>query len=329
MHKAALIYNPAAGGRRERRTADVECAAAVLRQAGVETIVVATTSPGSASEQAMQAAAAGCDTIIACGGDGTIHDSMQRLVSERSSAALGVLPLGTGNALANDLGLPRDPARAAHALLDAEPRRIAVGQAEYADSRKRYFIVTAGVGGDAHMLYKLTAEFKQRHGMRAYYGQAAWLFVTHPFPPFEVELVESTSKERRKEVVAQLLAVRIRHFGGLIRNLAPGAELQRDELRLVLFRSPRRASFLIYLLGRFLGATWHAPGVDLVWADEVICRYLDPSARAQLTWRGRDWRSSIYAEVDGELIGGLPVKLSAVANALNLLVPRRKEAVRE
>ena len=116
MRKAALFYNPLSGRRRARRLADVEAALAVLRQAGVEAAAEPTRGQADAGEQARQAIAGGCDTIIACGGDGTAHDVLQGMVG--SDAALGIIPLGTANALAHDLRLPLSPTGAARGASD-------------------------------------------------------------------------------------------------------------------------------------------------------------------------------------------------------------------
>jgi len=324
MQRAAFIYNPIAGPRRQDRKAAVEQAAAVLRDARVATELVETRGPHTASDQAMEMIAAGCDTIIACGGDGTIHECMQQMVETRSPAALGVLPFGTGNALAADLRIPRDPAAAAHVLLRSEPRRIAVGrlEPETGDAAQgRYFIVTAGVGGDAHMLYSLNFETKQRHGMNAYYAQAAQIFLSHDFPAFLVEFDDEHSGSLRTEVVSQVLAVRISNFGGLIRGLAPGASLQRDDMRLVLFRTPRKSAFLFYMLGRLLQRKWLGPAVELVWAHRAICRPLPGDAQLGRPWPRQNKAARIYAEADGEVSGRLPVRLSSVPDALTLLIP--------
>src|ERR1700758_1908333 len=125
MRKVALLYNPTAGKNRARRLAEVQAAAHVLQSAGVDTIAQPTSAPGSAGQQAREAVAQGCDTIVACGGDGTVHDIVQGLAG--TDTPVGVIPFGTGNALANDLRLSRDAAKAARLLLDSRPRRIALG----------------------------------------------------------------------------------------------------------------------------------------------------------------------------------------------------------
>ena len=305
MRRVALLYNPVSGMRRERRVGDVEIAAAIFRNAGVEVEIVPTTTAGSAGAQARKAADQGCDSIIACGGDGTIHDVLQGLVS--TPTPLGLLPLGTGNALATDLRLSRDPAKAARQLLTAQPTRIAVGKAEYTRGGAptcRYFTVIAGVGADAMMLYSLNMEFKKRYGMTAYYAAAARLFAKYPFVPFEVEL--NGARER----VYQLMAVRVQHFGGVLRRLAPEAGLHRNDLAFALFRSRSRLTYLMYVIRGFLQQRWHVPGVDVVHATEAVCRPL-PDVAPQ----------ALYAEADGEVLGALPVRISIVPDALTLLMP--------
>jgi YegS/Rv2252/BmrU family lipid kinase len=312
MRKAVLLYNPIAGKNRQRRRNDVEAAAQVLRSAGVEAHPVETQAPGSAGEQALEAVAAGCDTVIACGGDGTIHDVVQGLAG--SDTPVGVIPLGTGNSLGNDLRLPRNPARAARVLLASEPRRIALGKLEYPDretgrQNARYFIVIAGAGVDARMLYQMNVAAKQWGGMTAYYGEAFRLFLTHRFQRFEVEWSDRAGEAHRVGVT-QVMAVRLRQFGGILRWLAPDAAPESDDLQLVLFRTANRVSYSLYLLRALLQQRWKTPGVDLVCAREAVCRSIagEPS-------------SNIYAEADGELLGGLPVRFSTVPRALTLLVP--------
>src|ERR1700680_4632513 len=155
MRKAILLYNPLSGRRRGRRLADVEAALSVLRSAGVEASAAPTRAASDATDQTKQAVAEGCDTIFACGGDGTVHDVLQGLVG--THVALGIIPLGTANSLAHDLRLPPSPAAPAQAALPAQPRRIAVGRVEYQDFTgspgQRYFTVTAGIGVDAHLFY--------------------------------------------------------------------------------------------------------------------------------------------------------------------------------
>src|SRR5690348_14466352 len=174
MRRAALFYNPLSGRRKKYRIQDVELAASVLRSAGVEVEVAPTKAASDAAAQVRMAVRHGFDTVIACGGDGTVHDVLQGLAG--TDAALAIIPLGTANAMAHDLRLPISCERAARALLTAIPKRIAVGKIEYRDFNNipssRYFTVAAGVGVDAHLFYKLNRMIKDRMGMLAYYTKA-------------------------------------------------------------------------------------------------------------------------------------------------------------
>ncbi len=312
MRKALLLYNPLSGPRRSRRVADVEAAGAVLRAAGVENRAAATPGPGEASEQVKEAIALGYDTIIACGGDGTVHETLQGLVG--TEVALAVIPLGTANALAHDLGVPLSPAAAARALLQGKPRRVSAGQVEYRDfsgqSSCRYFTVAAGIGVDAELFYKLNPAAKRHLGMIAYYVQGTRLWLTHKMEHFQVEMGEDGSRQTAQ--VSQLLAVRIQDFGNLLRELAPGASLERDDLRLVLFHTRSRAAYLGYLMRGLVGARWRIPGIEWRQAWEVECQPIDSTT-------GQN--SRIFVEADGELLGTLPARVSIVRHAFTLLMP--------
>src|SRR5437763_7908011 len=104
MRKAALFYNPLSGRRKKHRVKDVEAAAAILRAAGVELEVAPTKAASDAAAQVRMAVRNGFDTIVACGGDGTVHDVLQGITG--TDSALGIIQLGTANAMAHDLQLP-------------------------------------------------------------------------------------------------------------------------------------------------------------------------------------------------------------------------------
>lgn len=288
---------------------NVTVAAEVFRRAEVESEVQPTTGPGSAAEQARAAADGGYDAVVVCGGDGTVHEALQGLVDRET--ALGVLPLGTGNALANDLKLPRDIAPAARQLLTFQPRAIKLPRIDFGSpvgriqDASRYFIVGAGMGADAQLVYKLTLALKSRWGMSAYYAEAWRQWFRYPYPLFEVEFHDGNRV--RREQVSQVLAIRVEWMGGLLRRLAPGASLHRDDLRLVLVKSRRRWPYLRYVTGLQLNRAWVGQEIELIYAKELTCRPLD-SAR-------------IYAEADGELLARLPVSIAMTTHVANLLAP--------
>jgi YegS/Rv2252/BmrU family lipid kinase len=312
MRRVALIYNPASGQYSTKRHAGIEQALAVLRAAGVEAEVLETTfAVGSAGVLAEEAVRRGCDTIFACGGDGTVHEVLQSLVG--ADVALGVVPLGTANALAANLGLHSSPAKTVRKLLTATPERISVGRIFFQDAqgatRSRYFTVAAGVGPDALFLSRLDPGLKRRLGYLLYMIEGFRVWVTHSFPFFQAAFMEDASAQPREEEISQLLAVRIRDFGGVLHNLAPGATLHRDTLRLVAFKTRSRLRYFRYIMAAIFGHPRSSREVELIDAVSVECQSRSGSS------------ARIFAEADGELLGNLPVRIEIVPQALTLLIP--------
>lgn len=309
MRKATILFNPNSG-RGGHRRAELEKAVGILQSAGIRNDLTVCHSSQEATQHAHVAVAAGSDTVFACGGDGTIHDVIQGLAG--TNVALAILPLGTANALAHDLGLPLHPSDAARALLKSEVRRIPLGRVEYQDFSGKpaacYFTVAAGIGVDAHLFYKLNSELKQRSGMIAYYMKAWHLWATYHMPRFEVEYLNGDGSKQRTNLT-ELLAVRIRFFGGVLRQLVPGAALEHPELRTVMCRTSNRNSYLRYVAGALLGQHWKVNGIDLVSCSEIECQL--PEGTQQ----------RIYVEADGELLGRLPARMTIVPDALSVRAP--------
>ena len=179
----------------------------------------------------------------------------------------------------------------------------------------RYFVITAGIGVDAHLFYKLQSGVKQKLGMAAYYAKAWHMWFSYPMTRFFAEYSESGSRVTRKANVTELLAVRIRDFGGVIHELAPGASLDRNDLRLILCHTNSRLAYLAYVTRGLLGVSWKFRNVELALAESVTCNYGEPS--------GFEKQSNIYVEADGELIGTLPAEITVVPDAFTLLAPAR------
>jgi YegS/Rv2252/BmrU family lipid kinase len=311
MRRVALIYNPASGQHSWRRHAAIDKALAVLSEAGVVARAHETIAPGSAGVLAEEAVRRGCDTVIACGGDGTVHEVLQSLVG--TSVALGVVPLGTANALAANLGLHTSPAKAVRKLLTALPVRVSVGQISYRDAtdatRSRYFTVTAGVGADALFLSRLNPALKRRIGYILYLIEGFRVWVTHSFPLFEAAFEERAGAQPRVELISELLAVRIRNFGGVLNNFIPGATLHKEGLRLAAFKTRSRFSYFRFLLATLFGRATFTREIEVLDAVSVECRPRNGSS------------PRILVEADGEFLGDLPVRIEIVPDAITLLIP--------
>lgn len=327
VRKAAFIYNLSSGPSRERRLLKLEAAARVLLDAGVEVQLAATTAPGSAIAQARELARSGFDTVIACGGDGTVNEVAQGLIESGAATALGVIPLGTANAVAAELGLPANTTGAARKLLSAERRRISVGKLEFCDrqgnQRQRYWLAAASVGVDAELMYTISTLHKRRYGMAAYLAGGARLMLTHPFAPFSVEFTEAATGQKKREIVAHFLLARVSNFGKIFKGVAPGAALTSDDATLVLFKTWRRLAYIRFATAVLLGTGWKIPGIEAVQVSELQAQPVNAADNLPEEWRQNLVKEPLLrAEVDGEVVGILPVRSTIIPSALTLLFPR-------
>jgi diacylglycerol kinase family enzyme len=253
----------------------------------------------------------GCDAVLACGGDGTVHEILQSLVG--SDVALGVIPLGTANALAANLGLIGAPAKVARKLLEAEPTRISVGRIHYQDKSgnpgSRYFVVAAGIGPDALVMSRMDAGLKRRLGYVLYLIECTRTWATFSFPYFEAVLPANGHGDGRVVDVSQLLAVRVRSFGGVLNQLAPGASLNNSNLSLLAFKTQSRMHYLKFLLAALAGRHTFKGAVELLETPSIECRAHNGAGE------------TLFVEADGEVLGFLPVRLEVVPQSLTLLVP--------
>lgn len=310
MQKAFLIYNPASGQKRAKRAEQISRVVGVLRAAGVTVEACATTHAGSAVQQAQEAANAGADTIVACGGDGTANEALNGLMRASGNAALGLVPLGSGNLLASDLRLPSNPVAATQALLHYKPFPIRPGVIHSqtpSGPEKRYFIVAAGVGADAELMFRTGVKSKERFGRNAYFLEMMRMALRRGYPMFHAEW-EDEQGVRHEGKAMLAMAIRAKKFPGLLRFVNLGSALTRDDLCLLLFRTNKIRHFMLYFAGVACGANWKVPQVEVVHSKWFRCTAL-PGEK------------EIHSQSDGELLGTLPVEVSIESRAFNLLMP--------
>lgn len=289
--------------------------AQVFRSSGMQPELCATTDAGSAIAQARQAAESGFDALIACGGDGTANEVLNGLMSSSRRPALGVVPLGSGNLLATDVCLPLNPIAAAQALLGYTPREIQPGMITSRSSsgpQKRYFIVAAGVGSDAELMYRTAVESKERWGRNAYFLEMARMTVHGSYPMFQVEW-EDMQGRRIQEQGSLVMAIRAQRFPGLLRLVKLGSSLLQPRFRLLLFRTDKVRHFLHYFASVTSGMNWNVPQVGVVESRWLCCTPQDTAIK-------------IHAQADGELLGRAPAELSIEQSTFPLLMPPESPA---
>jgi diacylglycerol kinase family enzyme len=157
--RAAVVINPAKVADPAGRRAEI--VAALVEAGWGEPLWLETTPEDPGTGQARAALAAGAQTVFACGGDGTVMACVTALAG--SDTALAVIPSGTGNLLAANLGLPSDAAEGIRMATDAPARRIDVGCCG-----QTRFAVMGGMGFDADMVGGTPEQLKARIGWPAY-----------------------------------------------------------------------------------------------------------------------------------------------------------------
>jgi diacylglycerol kinase family enzyme len=285
---------------RGKRIGLVDRIAGALAEAGHRVEPVPTKAAGDATRIARDAVASGADVVISFGGDGTLNETANGMIGSRTP--LATLPAGTANVLARETRLGCNPLRAARALGALEPRRVAVGLLETADREPRHFLLMAGVGFDAHIVYNLNVPLKARIGQFAYW-LSAFKEVARAQDEFDVEVNGRTQR------CSFALASRVRNYAGWM-TIARGVSLFRDEFEVVLCEGTSAArDYAKYFCAVMTGRASTAKGMSFLRASEV--RFSGP----------QDTR--VYVQIDGEYAGRLPARVSIIRDALTLLVPRK------
>ncbi|MDP3774300.1 MAG: diacylglycerol kinase family lipid kinase [Gemmatimonadales bacterium] len=169
MTRAVIITNPAAGRSAE---ADLALVRRRLTEVGVVVDVATTGGRGDAERLAREAVSDGAELLIAHGGDGTVMEVAGVLVG--TERPIGILPAGTGNLLAGNLGMRRSAQAAVDVILAGKTRAIDVGRME-STTGARYFAVAAGVGFDAQLMHQTAQHHKRTFGVGAYVATAVGL----------------------------------------------------------------------------------------------------------------------------------------------------------
>ncbi|HKT12614.1 MAG TPA: diacylglycerol kinase family protein [Terriglobia bacterium] len=304
MKKAVLISNPLAGTRTRRRSRRVQEAVAVLHSAGIAVELRATSGPGDARQLAREAVKNGSDLVIVCGGDGTINEVLNGLVP--SNIPLAVLPGGTANIVAKELGLPGNIVKAARQLPSWRPCRIPLGRATWEESGsigQRFFVALAGVGFDARIISQLDMEKKLRMGVVAYCSEAVRQVFHYSFPNFQVSVDSST--------VSATFAViqRSRRYAGWLKLAIPHSIAEPD-FSCCMFEGAGAARYFRYAVSILTQSHQRLPDVRFRSGSNVHC----------MSDQAGD---PILFEVDGELAGRIPVTFDTVPNALTLMAPEQ------
>ena len=263
-----------------------------LEARGIALAVETVTEPGEATRCANRICSSeGNPVIIVGGGDGTINGVINGL--SFGKATLAVVPLGTANVLAREVGI-RSLDDAVKRIITGAARSPAVGLLQ-ADRRKQYFLLMAGIGFDGFICETVRSPEKGLLGKGAYLMAALRLFAA-----WERERLEIYADEMRIDCHS-VIVCNAAHYGGSI-VLTPGTDLFAPEFHVVCVKDDRRRSYLRLILNTLLGRYPDIPEVRRFAAGKLVVT----------------GRKAIQA--DGDFVTYSPVRISCVEQFFQLIV---------
>lgn len=287
-----MIYNPTAGGRRRRR---LNQAVARLRERGARVDVRETTAAGDAL--AFAETAENFDVVAVAGGDGTINEAANGLLRRADAPALGIIPLGTANVFAAEIGYDDSaPETAADVIACGDIRHATVGAAN-----GRVFCQMAGIGFDADVVAGVDVALKRRIGKGAYAWESLRRFWDYRKRMFSVEI----DGERRE--ASSVIVANGRFYAGRY-ICAPAASIDEDCFQVCLFRNAGRLHVARYGLGLLRNRLQYYPDFEIL------------KGRNLRIWAS-DGGADDPVQGDGDVIARLPVDIALSAKRLAIVKP--------
>ncbi len=295
-----LIVNPTAG---RRRRGLVDAVVERVRAEGWAVDVVETAAAGDARRLAETCDASRYSVIAVAGGDGTINEVVNGLAGRADAPAVGIVPLGTANVLAHELGLGSSAAAVAQTMVSGHALLVQPGEA-INGAGTRCFSLMAGAGFDAKVVAGVSAPLKRRLGRAAYVWRS--LVEARRYRPvrYRVEI------DGRSYEASSVIVTRSRHYAGPY-VVAPMAALGGPLLHVCLFERWGRSHTFRYGLALLLGRLPRMAGYRVVTGRNVTVSVLNDA--------GEPGEQPV--QIDGDNALTLPVSIGLAAGAVRLLQP--------
>jgi YegS/Rv2252/BmrU family lipid kinase len=296
MKRTVLIANPKAGqGGPERRQEAIQRFCALMKERGVDVEVRPTTGPNDAARLAALAAQEGLTEVIVSGGDGTINEALQGLVG--TGVRMAVWPRGTANVLGIELRLPRQVERLVDVITAGNVLRAHVGCVKIEKTgEQRYFLLMAGIGIDAAIVDRVKPGLKKRVGKAAFWYSGLENFAMWQPRQFVLEI------DGQQHTATFAALGKTPRYGG---NLAitPRARLDYPYFEICMIHSVHRLRYLELLpFAMFGGIPEGMKGISYLRASQV-----------------RATGEGVLAQIDGELIGSLPMTFTMTPHVLEIV----------
>jgi diacylglycerol kinase (ATP) len=233
------------------------------------------------------------DAVVAAGGDGTIRQSAAALIG--TDMPLGIIPVGTGNVLAHEIGLARTPEAIARMLLEGPVAKVACAQAN-----GEPFLLMVGAGFDARVVGALDQRLKSRLGKAAYAGPLLGAIIR----PVDTLIV---TVDGRRHAASWAVIANARHYGGHF-VLAPRTGILERGLEAILFKTRSRAVLLGQLMSLVAGRLEpHTQGGDV---EMLACARVTIASHRP-----------VPVQIDGDTFGTTPIEVDAGTCEVSLIVP--------
>lgn len=286
--RITIVFNPTAGrSRRDKLNAVIS----ELEDLGCSVDLIETGAPGHAEEIAQQINVQDVDVLAAAGGDGTINEIVNGLKGK--AVTLAVVPLGTANVLADEVGLGRKAKRVAEAIAFGVVRPIRVGTAN-----GRRFVMMAGAGFDAEVVDGVRLDLKKVIGPLAYVWEMVRQVFVYGWEGCRVEIDGQTYN------VVSAIVCNGRSYGGPF-VAAPQASLEEDHFQVVMFTRSGWFNVLRYGVALVTGRLSKLPDVRIVPGQSVV---IHGGAGAPV-------------QADGDILTRLPAHIEVDAEPVRLAFP--------
>jgi diacylglycerol kinase (ATP) len=285
-HKILVILNPAARGERAKALREK------IASLSHHVLVRSTSSPGDARGLAARAVSQGYGTIVAAGGDGTINEVVNGIGG--AAVQFGILPVGTMNVFATELGIPQNNLIKAWQVIEAGCARLV----DLPQANHEYFVQLAGVGLDAEVVRQTTPDSKKVLGPMSYLLTLAQVAARQP-PKILIEPVDGATREGSFVLVGNG-----RFYGGPF-VVFKDARLDDGLLDVLVFQNQSHWDLIRYFQAIAFGNHPALPDVEYFQSRGLRLTSLEP----------------VPVEIDGELTGTLPYEFGFSNGKLRVLVP--------
>ncbi len=297
MKKYFVIYNPTAGkelaGQKIFHVSET-----IMESEDTEFTFYATKKKGDGEIAAIRGCAEGYDTIISCGGDGTVHEVLNGIMKSPCKSRLAIMPAGTVNDFAAQLKMPKSYASFASLLMKQNYKTIDVGKIN-----DDYFVNVVGGGAFMNVPHDVTIEAKTILGKYAYYFKAAFDVPGQLVKTYNINY--KIDNEEYNFNTLLFLVINSSGAGGF-KKLCPKATIDDGLLDIVIFEKANNADLLQIFTKVFNGQHITHPKVHYYQGKNIRI----------------DCEKKIPIDTDGDLGGyDIPAEISSVHNAIEILVP--------